>query len=217
MAINFTTDILPFYASDVGTDAAYTALPANRRNSTAEQAILTSVEVLRALMAEFRSPDEARLALNVLARMLASMSMSSLYDVVSASVEGNTNGVKTVAATGDTVSVTTPTGTAAVVVANGPFATTAALAAEINAKLAANVPAIDEVEAYATVDGRLGIRNTTGNEGVSFTLAHGAGPSLLVKAGINPGVVYGPIEVVANAARDDALSNYARYGRPVGI
>jgi len=70
-----------------------------------------------------------------------------------------------------------------------------------------------EVEAYKTIDGRLGFRNTSGNEGVAFTLADGTGAGVLAAAGLSAGTVRSKKEEVANDARDSALAIYAAQRR----
>lgn len=315
MAINYGTSIQTLYATNVGNDTAYTtAVPAARRNQTAEQKMLTLIEVTRAYMATLASDDEARKFHYVMSRMLAGVANNFAYDDLTVRAIGNNPDVKITAAGGDTVSVTTSSGTDAVVLrvaligtsttvatnsADGdtltvttvsgtdtitlddaPYVSVAALVADINSQLSN----VDEAEAYdagsgrlgfrnstgnngvaftlglgggtdsvltnagiaagtytggATIadlvrniniqldtatqveaynaGGKLGFRNTTGNLGVSFTLADGAGASLLSKAGIAPGTYLNPVEKIANAARDDALSHFTRAANPIVV
>lgn len=69
-----------------------------------------------------------------------------------------------------------------------------------------------EVQAYKTIDGKLGFRNTAGNEGTAFTLADGGG-GILAAAGLSAGTIRSKKEDVANGARDDALAAYAAQRR----
>lgn len=208
MAINFTGDIFPFYATNVITDAEYLAVDLVRRDATNEQGILTMIEVVRAYMAELRDDDEARIWHYVMGRMMAGMSNSSYADIVTR-VDGNDPGVFVAAANGDTVDVTDANGTDAVVLAAGPFADVDAVVADINGQIVTAV----FVEAY-NAGGVVGFRNTAGNEGAAFTLANGAGPFFLPKAGITAGDFVNPVEAIANAARDDALAHFERQGNP---
>lgn len=209
MAIDYATDIFPLYATNVVTDAEYLAVDAANRNQTSEQNILTTIEVLRAHMTALRSDEEARLLHYCVSRMLAGVAYNDVYDQISAYVVGNVKAVGSAFANGDTISITTASGTDAIVLDSAPFASLAAVAADINS-LFVNT---DEVEAYVS-DGKLGFRNSTGNEGVPFTLAHGAGPSIMNKSGITAGTYYGEIERIANSARDDAIARFEAVGRP---
>lgn len=209
MAIDYVTVIDPLYATDVVTDAAYSAVDAANRDQTSEQRILTTVEILRAHMALLRSDEEARLFHYCVARMLAGVAYNYIYDDLVASVSGNVTVNGTTFANGDTVDVTTASGTDNVVLAGAPFTDLDAVVTDINGLIATAT----EVEAFND-GGKLGFRNTTGNDGVPFTLAIGAGPSVLNKAGISAGDFYSKVERVANAARDEAVAHFERVGRP---
>jgi len=80
MAINWTSDIQALYAGQVASDAAYQApgtygIPANYINSTNEQELLTLIEVLRAYFANITSAREAKLAGELLLRMVRALQL----------------------------------------------------------------------------------------------------------------------------------------------
>lgn len=210
MAINFTIDVyIPLYGPNVISDAEYLAIEPQRRNEQTEHRMITMIELMRSYMTELRDDNEARVFHYVMGRMLAGMAYNTIYDDLVARVSGNDPGVAVSAANGDTVDVTDANGTDNVVLSAGPFADLDAVIADINGQIANAV----FVEAYNDA-GKLAFRNTTGNEGESFTLDYGAGPSLLNKAGIEAQTVFNQIEAVANAARDDALTHYQRAANP---
>lgn len=78
MAINFTSQILSLYAGSVATEAAYQSpgtysLPTAFVAATAGHRILTLIEVLRAYFAVIDNTHEAKIAQDVLGRILAAM------------------------------------------------------------------------------------------------------------------------------------------------
>lgn len=209
MSINFENDVFPLYATNVVTDAEYAAIDPARRDEDGEQKVLTAVEVFRGLMAELRSDEQARVLHYAMGRMMAGMAYNTVYDDLTVRVSGNVADVFAPAAAGDTVDVTDENGTDSVVLAAAPYAAMADLVADINGQIATAT----FVEAYDNA-GRLAFRNTAGNEGEAFSLATGAGPTLLAKAGLEAGDFVNPVEAVANAARDDAIAHFERNANP---
>lgn len=210
MSINFTADVFPLYATNVVTDAEYIAVDPTRRNQSSEQNMLTLIETVRAYMAELRDDREARMFHYVIGRMLAAVANSPIYDNLLASVTGESTTVAAV--NGDTVDITTVSGTDNIVLALGPFANLAAVVADINGQISNAA----EVEAFVD-NGKLGFRNSSGNEGIAFTLGNGAGTSLLTKAIIPANSYFGYVETRANAARDAALAHFERVSNPVAL
>ena len=76
MAIDFTTDIVTaFYAGQVSNEAAYQApgtygIPTTYISSANEKELLCMIEVLRAYFANVGSSQEARLAQEIILRMV---------------------------------------------------------------------------------------------------------------------------------------------------
>ncbi len=82
MAIDFTSDILPFFTDKVVTDPAYQvpgtfSLPANFGNTPAEQRLLTFIELYRSYLSQVDNNHEAKLLQVVMARMMAAMKFGS--------------------------------------------------------------------------------------------------------------------------------------------
>ena len=89
MAIDFDTEILPLYASNVITDSEYTAIPAIKRDQSNEQRILTVIEIVKSLMATVTSRREARTLHDTLIGMLADTTSSVLYNDIVTRAVGN--------------------------------------------------------------------------------------------------------------------------------
>ena len=212
MSINFNTTIFPQYASDVVTDANYAAIDPDRRDGPNEQKVLTMIEVVRAMMAELATDEQARVFHYAMGRMLAGVAYNTVYDDLNVRVSGNDTGVILSAANGDTIDITDANGTDNVVLAAAPYAEIADLVVDINSQIAIAV----DVEAYDN-DGRLAFRNVAGSEGIGYSLAAGAGPTLLSKAGIEADDFVNPVEAVANAARDDAIAHFERSSNPTTL
>lgn len=206
MAIQFTSDVFPLYATNVITEAEYLAIDPARRDSQFEQNLLTLVESMRAFMAEMVTDEQSRVFQYVTARMLAAAPTGHMYDDPSASIVGNIPNFNNAVANGDTITIADANGTDAVVMAAAPYADMNAVVADINGQL---VTAIF-VESHVTIDGTIGFRNTSGNEGKSFTIATGAGPTAVDKMGIVVGNVVGTVEHSANLAQSDALDHFMR-------
>lgn len=210
MSINFTTDAAGLWTTKVVTDAEYLAIDPTRRNDAFEKNLLTMIEITRGFMAELRDEDQARMFHYAMGRMMAGMAYGPLYKNLMVTASGNTDSVHVSAVNGDTVSLTDSTGTANVVLAAAPYASLDALVTDINSQLAGTA----SVEAFNS-GGVLGFRNTASKIGDAFTLAYGAGPSLLHKAGIAAGEHFNPVETQANDARDDAIAHFERSANPV--
>lgn len=211
MSIDFENDVFPLYATNVVVDPEYADIPAERRDADIEQKILTAVEVVRSLMEEFRSDEEARVFHYAMSRILAGVAYTNVYDDVTVRVVGNDSNIAGNAANGDTIDVTDAAGTDNVVLAAAPYTSMAGFLADINGQISTA-----NVEAYSDA-GRLAFRNAAGNEGDAITIEAGAGPSLMDKAGFTAGETLNPVARVANAARDDALAHFARNGNPVTL
>lgn len=211
MAINFTTSILPLYATNVVTDAPYLAVSPARRDVAFEQGLLTQIEVTRAFMETLRDEDQARMFLYAMGRLSAGIPIGRIYDDLTVSALGNAAQAHGAAANGNTFTATTASGTATVTLAGGPFASVDALVAAINAGLAAT----PEVRAVNNA-GRVEFRNPTAHVGVQFTLGHHvSGARLLDKIGIEAKTYVNPVAARANNARDDALAHFQRAVNPV--
>lgn len=209
MAINFTTAILPLYATSVITDAPYLAIAPARRDTAFEQGLLTQIEVTRAFMETLADEDQARMFLYAMSRLVAGTSIGRIYEDPTVIAAGNV--VRPTAINGDTMVATTATGSTTVTLAGGPFATVDALVAAINVGLAARV----EVRAF-NVANRIEFRNPTGQLGQPFTLAyHVSGGRLLDKLGVVAKAYANPVTARSNEARDDALAHFQRPSNPV--
>lgn len=214
MSINFENNVFGLYATNVVTDAEYAAIDPVRRNTPNEQKVLTAIEVIRGLMAELRSDEQARVFHYAMGRMLAGVAYNTIYDDLRVTVTGNVPNVYASIDNGDTIDITDANGTENVVIAGAPFTSMDDLVADINTTIGGNV----DVEAFND-NGFLGFRvaPTAGFIGQPFTLDVGAGPSLLVKAGLNPGDYLNPVEIAANSARDDAIAHFERSANPVDL
>lgn len=218
MAIDYSSDLDALYASSVVGDPEYDAVALTQRNQLSEQRILTTIEILRAHIAELRDPSEARLLHYCLSRMLAAIPMSGYIASRLAPQATGTVSAPTFSANA-AINVTVGGTTADVLFEAGGNDLAAAIVA-INADLAADN--VDEVEAFND-GGFLGFRNTDGNEGVSFTLATGTAvgvaAQIATEAGITLGTYSGGTAQVSAAAvaRDDALAHFVRAGRPAAL
>ncbi len=206
MAIQFTANVLPLYATNVINEPEYLAIDPVRRNSPFEQSLLTLIESMRAFMAEMTTDEQSRVFQYTMARMLAAAPTGHRRGDLRANVMGNIDHFNAAVANGDTISITDANGTDAVVMAAAPYVSMGAVVADINGQL---ITAIS-VESYVTQSGGIGFRNTAGNEGKSFTIAAGAGPTVLSKMGMVAGTVVGPVERSANLAQLDALEHFMR-------
>jgi len=70
MAIDYNTDILPLFVTRVGTDEPYASVPAVLQDDEPERRILTTIEVIRAHMANLSDRTEANLLQLVLSALM---------------------------------------------------------------------------------------------------------------------------------------------------
>lgn len=190
--------------TDVGiTAGTFRASSTNARlNQPSEQRILTTIELLRSHIETLRSKREANLLHYVLGRVMAGIPENRMFDDIRVVVEGNVK--NPTLPDGATFTITTESGTDTINIATDQGASLALLVAEINN----DITNAAEVEAVATRDGRIRFQNTSGNEGVEFTIG-GSGASLQ-RLGVAPGTYRNPVMEAADRARDDAVNFF--YG-----
>lgn len=175
-------------------------IPTDNMNQQNEQRILVTIETLRSHIATLRDPSEAKLLQTSLAKILAAMTSTPVYDDLMVTVLGNVPSPSF--AIGAQVVITTVSGTDTITLATGGSAS--ATAAEINTA----ITNASEVEAFVNArTNKLGFWNTTGNVGVEFTLGAGTG-GVLNKAGITPATYKNAVARLADNIRDISVEAF---------
>jgi hypothetical protein len=212
MAIDYDTDILPFYATNVVTDPEYSAIPAALRNDDAEQRILTTIEIVKAHLETLTSRTESNMLLYSLSRLAARTGSGGfVYDDLGIRAEANVSNPILVAT--DDIRFVEPDGTQIAIVAAGGV-TVAALVTAINGTAALGAEGITA----AVENGRLVIFQAAPAAGFGITIGVGAAnDQATVKTGIHARQYVNKVVETAHLGRDQALSNFVNTFRDADL
>ncbi len=205
MPIDYDTDVLSLYAGSVLTDAPYSGVPANLRGESAEQRILTTLEVVVSHMRLLEDRDEARLLHYVLSRAITGAGSGGfVYDDISSGVDGNVASPAFQATDDIRLQVVDPADGSDVLAATNVAAGGATLASLIGAINTASPGAND----LAASDYKGRLRLVSANGYTIVVLAGGANDLATSTAGVELGEYKSKRTEVADRVRDEGVAFY---------